>query len=167
MKCTRERTRAGRTSTPRTDARSISTCPTTTANAHNPSIPPIGGEGRLHDSAGPPIFFPSLDPVRGAGVEPALQAWKASVIPLDYPRAALGHSRGVLESFPAGRFLDGAELVLGLLLSPPHGSELNVIPVSVPVPLGFRPSVPLDSFFVSNSTPLGSSRAPVGNADRS
>ena len=24
--------------------------------AHNPSIPPIGGEGRLHDSAGPPIF---------------------------------------------------------------------------------------------------------------
>ena len=41
---------------PRTDARSTSTCPTTTANDHNPSIPPIGGEGRLHDSAGPPIF---------------------------------------------------------------------------------------------------------------
>src|SRR3989441_2364131 len=35
-----------------------------------------------------PLFFPSLDPVRGAGVEPALQAWKASVIPLDYPRSA-------------------------------------------------------------------------------
>ena len=61
-------------------------CPTTTANAHNPSIPPIGGEGRLHDSAGPPIF-PSHDPVRGAGVEPALWAWKAQVLPLDYPRS--------------------------------------------------------------------------------
>jgi hypothetical protein len=41
---------------PRMDARSTSTCPMTMANDHNPSIPPIGGEGRLHDSAGPPIF---------------------------------------------------------------------------------------------------------------
>src|SRR2546426_11307511 len=111
MKCTREKTRAGRTSTPRTDARSTSTCPTTTANAHNPSIPPIGGEGRLHDSAGPPIF-PSSDRVRGAGVEPASQAWKAGVIPLDYPRAAGGTRPRILESFlrsrfrPAGAFLE-------------------------------------------------------------
>src|SRR5207245_4835981 len=59
------------------------------------SIPPIGGEGRLHDSAGPPIF-PSHDPVRGAGVEPALWAWKAQVLPLDYPRSVRGLDREYL-----------------------------------------------------------------------
>src|SRR2546427_5569954 len=112
MKCTRERTRAGRTSTPRTDARSTSTCPTTTANAHNPSIPPIGGEGRLHDSAGPPIFFRLPDPVRGAGVEPALWAWKAQVLPLDYPRSIGGLDREYLSPSlesrlgPVGPFLE-------------------------------------------------------------
>src|SRR2546426_8083396 len=104
MKCTREKTRAGRTSTHGTDARSTSTCPTTTANAHNPSIPPIGGEGRLHDSAGPPIF-PSSDRVRGAGVEPASQAWKAGGIPLDYPRAAMGHLGRGLGAFPGACFV--------------------------------------------------------------
>src|SRR2546428_9159173 len=105
----REKTKAGRPCTPRTDARSISTCPTTTANAHNPSIPPIGGEGRLHDSAGPPIF-PSLNRVRGAGVEPASQAWKAGVIPLDYPRAATGHLGRGPGAFPHGCFVTERDL---------------------------------------------------------
>src|SRR2546428_1237612 len=99
----REKTKAGRTCTPRTDARSISTCPTTTANAHNPSIPPIGGEGRLHASAAPPIF-PSFNRVRGAGDEPALQAWKDGVIPPDYPRAGTGHQARVHGALPLGCF---------------------------------------------------------------
>src|SRR2546426_8933935 len=43
-----------------------------------------------------PLFFRSSDPVRGAGVEPAQQAWKACVIPLDYPRSVGGLDRGYL-----------------------------------------------------------------------
>ncbi len=52
----------------------------------------IGGTGRLDAPAGP-VYFPEtngfslLEGVRGAGVEPASQAWKAGVLPLDHPRA--------------------------------------------------------------------------------
>src|SRR2546422_535604 len=108
-------------------------CPTTTANAHNPSIPPIGGEGRLHDSAGPPIF-PSLNRVRGAGVEPASQAWKAGVITLDYPPAATGHLGRGLGAFPHGCFV--TERVLRMFrpalicrsISQSHIKQTNTLP---------------------------------------
>src|SRR3989449_8929099 len=111
MKCTRERTRAGRTSTPRTDARSTSTCPTTTANAHNPSIPPIGGEGRLHDSAGPPIFpAPSLSAWGGSRTRALGLEGPSSTARL--PTLGWGTRPRILESFlrscfrPVGPFLE-------------------------------------------------------------
>src|SRR5439155_16384498 len=43
--------------------------------------------------------------VRGAGVEPASEAWKASVLPLDYPRA-VGVKRRQLKN-PMGRVPPG------------------------------------------------------------
>src|SRR6266511_2591639 len=95
-------------STRRTDARSTSMRPTTTANDYSPSIPLIGGVGsppRLRRS----LYFPT-----------GPNAWGGSrtrVVGLEGPRRTArlptrdsGHSPAVLEAFPAWLTLNRPQL---------------------------------------------------------
>src|SRR3989442_13944741 len=97
--------------------------PTTAGNADNPSIPPIGGEGRLHDSAGPPIFWCLRGPLAGSSSERLMritwvvageQGWSSWLRPrpskpetrVQIPVPALKHRPSPLLRIPRGSFLD-------------------------------------------------------------
>ena len=128
MRCTREKTTAGKTSTRRTDARSSSTCPTTTVNAQ-PSIPTIGGEVA---STTPPVhlFFlaqlcgsnfrrpiPSRDDARGRVALPAMRSDVREREPMAFVRhiprrRPPGQRRGQGRGFVSALRTDGPPLRL-------------------------------------------------------
>src|SRR5207247_7234542 len=94
------------------------------------SHPVQARRGRL---ASPPLstlYFSRRWLVRGAGVEPASEAWKATVLPLDYPRGS-GVKRRELKNPMAGEPTAPPPAI-------PNALPSEIFPQEAPRPLGAR-----------------------------